>query len=87
MTPFYNANVNTRGMLVISTEPSLSLVNEQRRLGLLQQPSSLYPFPSDVEVYMQAVEACPIEGQKDAVSLMVRTYEMTFCSYFLLVSF
>ncbi|CDH57099.1 predicted protein [Lichtheimia corymbifera JMRC:FSU:9682] len=66
MTPFYNANVNTRGMLVISTEPSLSLVNEQRRLGLLQQPSSLYPFPSDVEVYMQAVEACPIDGQKDA---------------------
>lgn len=86
MTPFYNANTNTRGMLVISTEPSLSFGNEQRRLGLLQQPSSLYSFPSDVEVYMQAVEACPIEGQKDAVSLIVCMqwlFAYTFCLFLL----
>ena len=70
MAPIYNNN-NTRGVLVISTEPSLNLINEQRRLGLLQQQPSLYPFPSDIEVYMQAVEARPIEGQQDAVSYMM----------------
>lgn len=69
MTPIFNSINPTSGMLVISTEPSLNLVNQQRRLGLLQQQPSLYPFPSDIEVYMQALEACPIEGQRDAVSI------------------